>query len=109
MESYIYLNEVAAVHIVGNNTSFLEGRQSDFFRDFLHLKRMQSRMSVRNAFKMKSHEISFAHKLLLSCQIVLKFCAQLGYITAVYKLDFVRFEYRTKYKTRYIRLMKICC
>ena len=38
--------------------------------------------------ELKYHEISFGHNLLLSCQIILKFCTEHGSITAVLCANF---------------------
>ena len=41
------------------------------------------RSSDIHTFELKSHEIAFAHNLLLNCQIVLSLCTEHGSVTAV--------------------------
>ena len=52
-----------------------------FFRDTNSCKcttLVRCRISVGNAFKLKSRVVSFANNLLLKCQIVLQFCTEHG-------------------------------
>ena len=49
---------------------------------------VQYRISVQNSSQPKSREISFTHNLILSYQIILKFCTEHGSDTAVFCAKF---------------------